>query len=371
MPEKIKKPTKATINTANHKIGTVTNQVTTKKKNIRVSILIPAHNEERTIAECIDSCLDQTRRPNQILVIDDGSSDKTSKIVARYQRPVRLLKITKPTGNKSRAQEYGLPYITGSVFICVDADTKVDRNFVERVEKTFLDQNISAFCGYVRSSRFNWLTSFREYEYYTGQFFHKLAQSKLNTIIVIPGCASAFRTKIFKKYCTFDHDTITEDMDFTYKLHKNDQKIVYDPLAKVYTQDPHTLRLYIAQMKRWYAGAWQNLRKHKSILRKPNNSLEIVATYFESTLFGALLYLVPFYNLQLYITAIFFLMMYLVLTSLFIAISEKRADIFIYSPLFIIIVYLNSFLLISELVKEIILKNTSQTWSHIDRRSSI
>lgn len=229
---------------------------------MKVSILIPCHDEEASIAACLDACLDQTRVPDEIVVVDDGSRDRSAEILAGYGDRIRVVTLPAASGTKSRAQEQGLGHVTGDVFVATDGDSMLDRHCVERMLPHFADPEVVAVCGYVRSLRHNWLTACRELEYLFDQDVLKRIQAGVNAIAIIPGCAGAFRTEFFRRHVGFDHDTLTEDRDFTMKIHRSGMRIAYARDAVVYTQDPTTLGAFIGQTRRWYGGAWQNLRKH-------------------------------------------------------------------------------------------------------------
>jgi glycosyltransferase involved in cell wall biosynthesis len=132
---------------------------------MKISILIPCHNEEDAIQACLESCLRQTRMPDEIVVVNDGSTDRTASILEDYRGRIKIATIANATGNKSYAQEFGLQYITGDILIMTDGDTSLDRNFVARVVPHFDDEHIAAVCGYVKSIKHNWLTACREIEY--------------------------------------------------------------------------------------------------------------------------------------------------------------------------------------------------------------
>ncbi len=187
----------------------------TTQKKLTITILIPCHNEERSIQKCVESCLAQTRAADEVVVINDGSTDKSGEILAGFGNKIKVVSIAEATGNKSYAQEYGLKFVTGDVFIATDGDTLLDKNFVQEVENHFGDESVIAVSGYVKSLPYNWLTSARAFEYTLGQNLHKLAQSYMNFMFVIPGAAGAFRTQVFKEKIDFEHDTITEDLDVT------------------------------------------------------------------------------------------------------------------------------------------------------------
>lgn len=70
---------------------------------MKISILIPAHNEEKSIKKCLESCLNQTRMPDEIVVVNDGSTDKTAEILAGFGDKIKVVYVPKATGNKSFA----------------------------------------------------------------------------------------------------------------------------------------------------------------------------------------------------------------------------------------------------------------------------
>jgi glycosyltransferase involved in cell wall biosynthesis len=106
---------------------------------MKVSILIPCHNEEDAIQACLESCLHQTRAPDEIVVVDDGSTDRTASILEGYRGRIKIATIANATGNKSYAQERGLHDVTGDIVVMTDGDTILDRNFVARVVPRFAD----------------------------------------------------------------------------------------------------------------------------------------------------------------------------------------------------------------------------------------
>jgi cellulose synthase/poly-beta-1,6-N-acetylglucosamine synthase-like glycosyltransferase len=336
---------------------------------MKISILIPCHNEEKSIRRCVESCLFQTRPADQILVVNDGSTDNSGEILKEFGDRIEVLTIPVATGNKSYAQERGLREVVGDVFIATDGDTILSSNFVEEIEKKFTERpDAAAVCGYVKSLKFNWLTACRELEYVIGQNLHKLAQSYIHSIFVIPGCAGAFKTELFKGEITFDHDTLTEDLDFTYKLHERYYEIVYAQKAVSYTQDPATLPSYINQMRRWYCGGWQNLRKHYSIVKKPNNALQLSLTYIEGLIFSVALFLFPVVDLRFFL---FFMPPYLVFILIlggYAAVVRKRWDLFYYAPTYIVLIFINAFIFLEQFWVEIVLRRTNLVWFHPERR---
>lgn len=335
---------------------------------MKISLLVPCYNEEKSLAASIRSCLRQTRKFDQLLFIDDCSSDNTPKILKSYGRKIKHRRTRRNTGNKSGAQEFGMKFITGDVVVTTDADTLLDKNFVREIEKTFKDPDVSAVAGYVQSIPYNWLTLCRAYEYVMGQNIHKLAQHYMKYIFVMPGAASAFRTEMFRKYITFDHDTITEDLDFTYKLHNNRLGIVFNPKAITFTQDPANLRNYINQMRRWFGGGWQNLVKHYSCVHKsPIRAFELSLIYSEGIIFSILLFAIPLINpwYGLWQLAGYFLIASFF--SVWAAWKEQRPMLFFAPIPYLILIFVNAYVYLEQFVKEVILKKKNLIWFKPER----
>ena len=330
-------------------------------------MLVPCYNEEKSLKKAIESWVTQTRAPDEIIVVDDSSSDKTPEILKEFEGKIRIVRTPKNLGNKSHAQEYGLQFVTGEIFVCTDADTILAPDFVERMEKDFEDPEVAAVGGYIKSLQYNWLTRNRAFEYSVCQNIHKLAQSQLNFMFVIPGAAGAFRTEIFRKYLSFDHDTLTEDLDFTYKMHKFGLKILYDLDAVVYTQDPVTLGSYINQIRRWFAGGWQNVLKHYKIALRPTQALELSLMYIEGLVFSLLIFLVPLINIRFVFA---FTLPYFILLSvfaIFTAIKERRWDLLLAPFPHMFLAYVSAYVLLEQFVKEIILRRKHLLWFKPER----
>lgn len=332
-----------------------------------ITILIPCWNEEATIERCVLSCLDQTRPADEVIVVDDSCTDSSPAILARYADKITVVRTPKNSGNKSHAQEYGLGFVKGDIVVTTDADTQLHPRFVETILKDFEDPTVAASGGYVVSRQHNWLTLCRAFEYCIGQNIHKPAQRFINYMFVIPGAAGAFRTEVFKTYVKFDHDTITEDLDFTYKLHKQGFTVEYNLDAIVYTQDPASLHSYINQMRRWYAGGWQCLLKHRDIIKRPAQALELSLMYIEGLTFALLIFILPLINIR---AVGYFLVTYFITTFVFAvytAVRERRWALLIVPIPYLPIVFINAYVFIEQFIKEVILRRKHLVWFKPER----
>lgn len=336
---------------------------------MKISILIPAHNEEKSIKDCVQSCLNQKRKFDQIVIVNDKSSDKTLELLKEFKENITIINLTERTGNKSGAQEKGMKYVNGDIVVTTDADTLLDNKFAEVIEREFSeDENLSAVCGYVQSLKHNIFTSLRELEYVLSQDIHKYAQSAINSIFVLPGCASAYKREDFNKYLIFEHDTLTEDLDFTYKLHTNGKRIKFVRDAIVYTQDPSDFYSLLNQLRRWYAGNWQNLRKHWKSVKNPIRILEYSILYIETFFTSFLIFIAPFFidDLETYF---FILFASNIALGLYASIKRKRIDLLLYSPFYIFNIMLNCYVFIEQFVKEGLLGINNKVWFTPKRRA--
>lgn len=335
------------------------------------SILVPAYNEEKSIARCINSCLNQSEKPDEVIVVNDGSTDNTLKILKSFGNKITLVDLKKNTGNKSKAQEVGLRYVKTDVFIMTDADTELGYEFVKQMKKNFLKHpDCSAVCGFVESKKNNWITNVREINYLIGQNLYKRAQSYVNALYVLVGCGSAFKTKDFRETVTFDHDNITEDLDFTYKLKLAGKKILLEYDALIYTQDPNNLRSYFKQLYRWHSGGWFCLKKNRAIFKHPNNALILSLIYLEGLLMGGAFLLSP---LIMLISAKYFLF-YMALSFMVVSVAasygifkSKRYGLFLYIPHQHILGAIEQMIFLYTFLKEIVLNKKNLIWQRADR----
>lgn len=340
-----------------------------KKSNLTVTILIPCYNEEKSIAATIKSCLKQSVAADQIVVVDDGSKDKTRQIVSRFKKIEKVF-LPRNTGNKSYVQEAGLLHVNSDIMVTTDADTIIHKDFIKNILPHFKDRNVVAVAGQVRSMKRNMVTASRELEYVLSQDLYKKAQSKIDSIIVIPGAAGAFRTKFFKKRISFDHDTLTEDLDFTYKIHKQGKKVAYEAGAIVYTQDPDTVKGYVNQLRRWYAGGWQNLLKHKDILtQKKGHAFELALTYTEGLTFSFLIVVLPFFDYRFLFIHLAFLAPFAFALAVYAAVRRRRADLLLAFIPYVLLSYVNALVFLEQAIIEGVLRKRQLRWFHPERRA--
>jgi len=255
-----------------------------------VSIIVPCYNEELGIAAALKSLLTQTYPNIEVIVIDDGSKDRTYTLAKsfEYKEDSRSLKVlTKPNGGKSRALNFAIKQSTGNLIMCVDADSKLDKDAVELLVQHFKDPQIAAVAGSISViNTGTFLTKLQSLEYIQGLNMVKNGQAFLKLVNIIPGPIGMFRREAMKEVGYYSHDTFAEDCDITLSLITKGYKIDFEPDAMARTEAPEDLLQLIKQRYRWTRGILQAIKKNKRFLWsfKGNASISFVMWYmlFES-----------------------------------------------------------------------------------------
>jgi peptidoglycan-N-acetylglucosamine deacetylase len=236
-----------------------------------VTVLIPAYNEEAVIVDTVRSSLASDYPKLEVLVIDDGSQDRTAELVRQnFGRDRRVRLLLQENQGKPTALNHGLSEATGEVIVSIDADTIVDREAIPRLVRHFADPRVAAVAGNVKViNRNRWITRWQALEYITSQNLEKRAFDLLNCIPVVPGAAGAWRTELLRTIGGFSGDTVAEDTDLTLTIRRQGWKILYDEDAIGRTEVPETVDALIRQRFRWTFGTLQAVWKHRDTAGKP------------------------------------------------------------------------------------------------------
>ncbi|MDQ3123408.1 MAG: glycosyltransferase [bacterium] len=238
-----------------------------------VSIIIPAHNEEICIIATVQSALYNDYHKKEIIVVDDGSVDRTySKLkYFKYKNKLSQLKIVRQANlGKAVAINNAIKnQARGSLIMVLDADSKLDKHAVTNMVKHFSNRNIIAAAANVKIISNNTLLGLAQRIEYIISYHSKRALTILSMEYIIGGVGSTFRKIAVKSVEYYDTDTITEDIDFTLKLifrKGNKGKSVFfaaDVLA--YTEPVLKFSSLVKQRYRWKYGRMQTFVKHKSM----------------------------------------------------------------------------------------------------------
>ena len=233
-----------------------------------VTVLIPAFNEERVIERAVRGVLASTDVRIEVIVIDDGSKDATSAIVAAaFADDPRVRLLTLENGGKARALNTGLELAKGEIVIALDADTQFEPTTIARLARWFDDPRLGAVAGNAKvGNRVNLVTKWQALEYITAQNLERRAFARLDAITVVPGAVGAWRLAAIRQVGGYPHDTLAEDQDLTIAIQRAGWRVQYDQYAIAWTEAPETFRALAKQRFRWAFGTLQCLWKHRSAI---------------------------------------------------------------------------------------------------------
>jgi cellulose synthase/poly-beta-1,6-N-acetylglucosamine synthase-like glycosyltransferase len=228
---------------------------------LTVTVIVPAYNEEDGIRDTLDALMQQTDRPERIIVVDDCSQDNTGPVAREYG--VQVLRPPHNLGSKAKAQNYALACCATDLVLTVDADTTLATNYVERIKRPFEDPRVAIAAGNVQTKVTRTVTERgRSIEYLYGFHFYRPIQNRAGAPVVCSGCCSAFRREVLVASGGFPERTIVEDFDWTATQQIAGNKAVYVAAAEAWAADPETIRYLRKQMNRWMCGFFQNMRIH-------------------------------------------------------------------------------------------------------------
>jgi cellulose synthase/poly-beta-1,6-N-acetylglucosamine synthase-like glycosyltransferase/peptidoglycan/xylan/chitin deacetylase (PgdA/CDA1 family)/spore germination protein YaaH len=236
--------------------------------NPRVAVLIPAYNEEKVIVRTIRSVLNSDYANLHVIVIDDGSSDRTLDVARQaYAAEIaagRIQVLTKPNNGKAAALNFALDRLTEDFYVGIDADTVIAPDAISKLIPHFEDPLIGAVAGNAKvGNRVNLWTRWQALEYITSQNFERRALDLFNVVTVVPGAIGAWRTAPVKAAGGYPVNTVAEDADLTMNLLEQQLKVVYEDRALAFTEAPIDAKGLMRQRFRWSFGILQAVWKHR------------------------------------------------------------------------------------------------------------
>ena len=236
----------------------------------KVTVIIPAFNEERVIETSVRRILESNYPDIEVIVVDDGSKDRTSEIVrAAFGTEPRVRLMTLLNGGKASALNRALRQASGEIIVALDADTQFERETIQRLVRWFVRPRIGAVAGNAKvGNRINLVTRWQGVEYVTAQNIERKALTRFDAIMVVPGAVGAWRRRALEEVGGYPEDTLAEDQDLTIAIQRKGWRIAYDDDAVAWTEAPETFRALSKQRFRWSFGTLQCLWKHAGIWLK-------------------------------------------------------------------------------------------------------
>jgi cellulose synthase/poly-beta-1,6-N-acetylglucosamine synthase-like glycosyltransferase len=262
-----------------------------------VSVVLPALNEEDTIAYTVRSLLDQHYPNIEIVVVDDGSTDRTPEVCQKLaeQGLIRYFRLTSRQG-KSAALNYGVKAARGDIIIFMDTDSTLDRNVIVTLLNYFRDERVGAVSGNlgVRNAHVNILTALQAIEYLVSITVGRWFRASTGILAIVPGAFGAFRRELVERVGGHEPGP-GNDSDLTIRTRKLKKTIAFAPDATCLTNVPERWRSWLKQRMRWDRNVIKNrVRKHRDIYNfyDANFSLSNLLSFVDTVFFGVLLTLI-------------------------------------------------------------------------------
>jgi poly-beta-1,6-N-acetyl-D-glucosamine synthase len=243
-----------------------------------VTILIAAYNEESSIASTLSGIFLQDYPADiRIIVINDGSSDKTVDSVKALQSAHANLELIDlgHNGGKASALNHGLAKCTTDIIISIDADSYILKDGISHLVGRYLSDpiNTKAVAGeiLIRNSRENWITKAQEWDYFLGIATIKRIQSLFQGTLVAQGAFSLYDRKTVVELGGWP-EMVGEDIVLTWKILDAGYRVGHAENALAFTDCPNTLRKFVNQRRRWSRGLMEAFKTTPKILFKPRLS---------------------------------------------------------------------------------------------------
>jgi len=229
----------------------------------RVSVVVPAYNEELGIGATVTSLAASDYPDLDIVVVDDGSTDRTSDTV-RALGLANVRVIRQANAGKPAALNTGIAAARHDVLVLVDGDTVFEPDALRALVAPFADPAVGAVSGNTKvGNRKGLLGRWQHIEYVIGFNLDRRMFDLLRCMPTVPGAIGAFRRRTLDEVGGVSSDTLAEDTDLTMAICRAGWRVVFAPEARAWTEAPASLGQLWRQRYRWCYGTMQAMWKHR------------------------------------------------------------------------------------------------------------
>ncbi len=193
-------------------------------KKLTLSIVIPVYNEQDHLKQCLDAISLQTVMPDEVLVVDNNSSDNTVEIAKTYSF---VTVVYESKQGVLHARNTGFSAAKSDIIGRIDADTLLPPNWVTQVKELFADASIDAVTGPV----FYYDMPLGEYNRHLDHFFRNIMNKRMDQFPFLYGSNCAVRKSVWNvvRPDVCDDKRIHEDLDLAIHMQEAGYEIIYDP----------------------------------------------------------------------------------------------------------------------------------------------
>jgi len=253
-----------------------------------VSVIVPVKDEERVIGRLLDSLLrlDYPKERSEIIIVEDGSKDKTFEICQKYvdQHSSHIKLFHRETSNgKPSALNYALKKAKGEILALFDADCVPNSDVLLRAVECFKDSSIAAVQGGASSinANENMLARLISYEEAVVFRTYALGRNVLNLFVCVWGSCCFLRRDVVEKIGGWDEGSLSEDLEISVRLTKEGYLVRYVPEIESWQESPARLGVLVKQRARWLRGHMETALKYGKLITNVNKkSLDTEVTLF-------------------------------------------------------------------------------------------
>lgn len=242
-----------------------------------VSIIVPVKDEEKVVGKLLETFLnvDYPQEKREIIVVEDGSTDKTAEICERYVRrypsQIRLIRRSISNGKPS-ALNYALKQVRGEIVAVFDADSVPEPDVLLKAAEYFEDTSIAAVQGRPCSINAdeNMLSKFISYEEAVRYETYLRGKDILNLFVPLTGSCYFVRRRVLDEIGGWNDESLSEDMELSARLVEAGYKTKYASDVRSWQENPVNLSQLFRQRTRWFRGSMEVAIKYGRLARKLN-----------------------------------------------------------------------------------------------------
>ncbi|MBU6310588.1 glycosyltransferase [Patescibacteria group bacterium] len=238
----------------------------------RVAVIVPCWNEETTIRGTVESllALDYPREKLELILVNDGSTDNTARVLNEYRAHPMISVIHKQNGGKHSAVNLGAARTRAEFIGCLDADSFVHPGALKEVLAHFDDPRVASVTASMTVHEPRTILERMQYAEYLAGVALRHILATVNGLYVTPGPFSFYRASIIRKLGGFRHGHQTEDMEMAMRLQRHGYRIENAPRAQVFTKAPKTVWKLVKQRTRWTSGFIRNAYDYRDLMFNHN-----------------------------------------------------------------------------------------------------
>jgi len=234
-----------------------------------VAVIVPCYNEAATVAATCDSllALEYPKDKLEIIFVNDGSTDATASVMARYAEHPQVRIIHKENGGKHTALNAGIAATQAELIGCLDADSFVEPDALSEIIPCFVGAEVAAVTAAMSVHNPKSILEHMQNAEYLFGIAYRHTFASVNSLYVTPGPFSFYRRDVVEALGGFRHGHQTEDMEMALRLQQEGYGIENAPRARVYTKVPTTIATLVKQRTRWVTGFLRNiLGEYRSLI---------------------------------------------------------------------------------------------------------